>query len=860
VSSSLTHTFFRTTFFLAHVSRPLLRVFAVVGLAATSLALAADAPKSFDLPAGDAAETLAAFARQSGEQLVYLLDNVRGHTTRSVHGRFTPAEALQRMLAGTPLTVHRAGPDGPMTVSRHPDNLSLLPSRGYQRERAANSTPDLIILPQFTVSDTPVDRYRAADAISAVRVRAALIDTPSSISVLTRDHIDDLAPTRIFDVARYVAGVQEGRGIQFQDRMILRGFESNGQRTVDNFLQPDDADNIDEVIIERIEISKGPNAILSPAGAPGGSINVITKSPLYRRQRSITAQLGLFDAQKLSFDLTDALSPDSPFAYRLVGSFQDSRRYWSKDARLRNRVVAPMLSYRFSHDTRLTLKFVAADHWIFREPLLILHPAVNASTPDPVLAPGLSHRALNGIQPWSHVGTHTADVSALLTSNLAENISLRVAAHGRYYYEDSVQEFLSTPTLSNRYNPFTGELTQDHVWAFDPAANTYVSTFSPFFNPANIPVRGDKQSTRRRLANFQTDLSARHRFGDITSQTIAGFGLSRRLGRGRAVPGTLPGIDLGRPHLRAEPVWSSTPTIDYDNRFTNWQAYLNQRFGFLDDRIQTTAGILHYDTSTWIRNHITGAPPGVLDDDKRMWMASVLVKPRPDFSLYYSRSTNSSPIIANDTALWRDGVQNEVGLKTEFFHQRLSFNAAWFEISQTNVSVPNPARQTDPSAPESLISNLGNRGLEFELVGGLTPNLSVIATFSHLRMRDSLGRRVRAVADRSTALLLNYRFRHALEGLAITAGVSYSSRRAGDTPIDFTPLNVVGQTSFFLKPCYVTTFGLSYRPDDRWLFRLNLDNVLDESGYIQQAGARVSGTGITTAPGLNLKLSTTLTF
>ena len=844
--------------FFARLPRPILRVVFFCLLSIT--AFSAEATQSFDIPAGDAPDTLAAFARQSGEQLVYLVDNVRGHTTQPVRGQLTPAAALQQMLAGTPLTVHRDGPDGPMTVSRPPESTSLQPPSRSGEHQRAESSPDLVILPEFTVSEHPVDRYRAADAISAVRVRAALIDTPSSISVLTRENIDDLAPTRIFDVVRYVAGVQEGRGIQFQDRMILRGFESNGQRTVDNFLQPDDADNIDEAIIERIEISKGPNAILSPAGAPGGSINVITKSPLFRRQRSLTAQLGLFDAQKISFDLTDAFSDESPFAYRLVGSLQDSRRYWSNDARLRNRVLAPMLSYRISGDTQLTVKLIAAEHWIFREPLLILHPDVNAATDDPFLAPGLSRRGLNGIQPWSHVGTHSADLSALLTSNLAENISLRVAAHGRYYYEDSTQEFLSTPSLTERYNPFTGELTQDHVWTFDPAVNTYVATFSPFFDPANIPVRGDKQATRRRLANFQTDLAARHRFGDISSQTIAGFGLSRRLGRGRGYSGTLPGIDLSQPDLAAVPAWSSTPTLDYDNRFTNWQVYLNQRLTFFDDRLQTTAGILHYDTSTWVRNHITGAAPGVLDDSKRMWMASVLVKPRPNLSFYYSHSTNSSPIIANDVALWRDGVQDEIGLKTEFFHQRLSFNAAWFEISQTNVSVPNPARQTDPAAPESLVSDLGNRGLELELVGGLTPNLSVIATFSHLRMRDSLGRRVRAVADRSTALLLNYRLRQTFEGLAITAGASYSSRRAGDTPIDFTPLNVVGQTSFFLKPYYVTTLGLSYRPDDRWLFRLNIDNVLGDSGYLQQAGGRVSGTGITTAPGTNVKFSTTFSF
>jgi outer membrane receptor protein involved in Fe transport len=117
---------------------------------------------------------------------------------------------------------------------------------------AASAKEEVIVLSPFTVSAEAADRYRAADAISAVRVRAALIDTPSSISVITRDMMDDLAPNRVFDVTKYIAGVQEGRGIQFQDRMIIRGFETQGgARTVDNFLQSADADIVEEAVIDR---------------------------------------------------------------------------------------------------------------------------------------------------------------------------------------------------------------------------------------------------------------------------------------------------------------------------------------------------------------------------------------------------------------------------------------------------------------------------------------------------------------------------------------------------------------------------------------------------------------------------------
>src|SRR5688500_9841197 len=56
---------------------------------------------------------------------------------------------------------------------------------------------EVVQLSPFTVSTSSDDRYRTGDAISAVRVRASLIDTPSSISVITRDMMNDLAPNRV---------------------------------------------------------------------------------------------------------------------------------------------------------------------------------------------------------------------------------------------------------------------------------------------------------------------------------------------------------------------------------------------------------------------------------------------------------------------------------------------------------------------------------------------------------------------------------------------------------------------------------------------------------------------------------------
>jgi iron complex outermembrane receptor protein len=740
-----------------------------------------------------------------------------------------------------------------------------------QTAAPAPAKEEVVVLSPFSVSADNSDRYHANDAISAVRVRAPLIDTASSISVLTRDMLDDIGPNRVFDATRYVAGVQEGRGIQFQDRMIIRGFETQGgARTVDNFLQSADSDNVVEAVIDRIEVTKGPNAILSPAGAPGGSLNIIMKSPTFKKQRSFNFQVGQFDAQKYVVDLSGPLGDSGKLAYRLIHSGQDSERYWD-DSYIRNRTLAPMFAWRINEKTLLTVKVIGVEQWISREPLLILDPSVTATTNDPFLAPGINPQKNNGIQPWSHTETHSGDVFAALTTEINQNVSLRVAANGRYILEDHDQNFLSTSLGINRYNPYTGVLTQDATWALANSAlahnattNPYVSTPSPFFNPGAIPNRGEIQWTRRKTGNFQTDVVGNYQFGNTSSQTVAGLGYSRQLADSHGKNGTMPNIDLSKPLTAAYATYPAALSFHNLSSYTNVQLYVNQRFGFLDNKLYLTGGLLRYSTKTTATNALTGAAPAILDDSKLLWNASVLYKVRDNVSLYYSHSINASPTIANNLPLWREGGQDEIGFKTEFFGQKLSFNAAYFEIAQTNVTVPNPARQTDPSAPQTLVSDLSNKGYEFEVMGRLTDSISLIGSWSHLKMRDSLGRMVRAVADNNATLLVNYRFTDGeAKGLAVNFGTVYNGRRAGDSPgngTNLTPLNVATLSSFYVKPQYTTTLGFSYRWNEHYFTRLTIDNVFDEKNHIAVAGARFSGAGLTTMPGRNIRFSATINF
>ena len=205
---------------------------------------------------------------------------------------------------------------------------------GVELSAQSSTTPvapppesEVIELSAFTISAEKPNEYRAMDSSSASRIRTSIKDTAASISVLTPELLKDIAPARAFEATRYVAGISEGRGDGFGDRQIIRGFE-NLNRTVDNFASIQ-GENADSLMIDRVEVLKGPSAIIAPTGAPGGVVSVVSKVPLWKDYRSITATVGQIDAQRIDVDVSGpiAISDSKPLAaYRAMAAYQNGRQ------------------------------------------------------------------------------------------------------------------------------------------------------------------------------------------------------------------------------------------------------------------------------------------------------------------------------------------------------------------------------------------------------------------------------------------------------------------------------------------------------------------------------------------------------
>ena len=732
--------------------------------------------------------------------------------------------------------------------------VAEMPAQSTPTQPAPAADPDIIELSAFTISAEKPNQYRAMDSSSASRIRTSIKDTAASISVLTPELLQDIAPARAFEATRYVAGISEGRGDGFGDRQIIRGFE-NLNRTVDNFASVQ-GENADSLMIDRVEVLKGPSAIIAPTGAPGGVVSVVSKVPRWKDYRSITATLGMIDAQRIDVDVSGPIpiGDGKTLAYRALAAYQNGRLAvdGTKDKR---KIVGGSVTYRISPSTQLTLRASYEDRWIFVYlPVFIDSSAINGA--NATLARGFNYgNDRNGTETWAHRGGQYGAADMLLTTALNEHISSRLAV--KYQYDLQRDQYMAavTPSLGNRYNPYTGQETPDQTWALNSVTGQYVATNSPLFDITAIQRRPYLVEGHTSSIAFQYDLAAKYKFDVIDTTSVAGVAYTDQKSFARTTIGPDLMFNLLAPVYGAEPVFN-TLSAKSSAAAKTWQLYLNELFGFFDNRLLVTGGLVRVSTNQDNLNQVSNIGTA-LDDSKNLALVGALYKVTNAISVYGSRSVNAVPTIANNKPLWQEGQQFEFGVKFSAFNDRLSFTAARFQISQTNVTVPNPAYQADTTQPQSIISDLKATGYEFEVMGGITKELSVIASSTFLHERDSLGRPVRAIADRNAALLLNYKFSDGtLKGLSAFVGTTYAGRRSGEaTAINFTQLGVVAQPSFFLAPVTLLNLGARYTWD-KVSFSLNVDNALNKE-YIGIPTARTNaGLGLPR----NVRLTTTFLF
>jgi catecholate siderophore receptor len=147
-----------------------------------------------------------------------------------------------------------------------------------------------------------IDGYRAVETTSGTKTSVPILDVPQSISVVTSEQINDQAIRSVADLVRYIPGVSSGQGEGHRDQITLRGNNSTADFFIDGLR--DDVQYFRSFYnIDRVEVHKGPNAMIFGRGGGGGILNRVTKGALIDQTTgSVTASADTFGSVYVAGD------------------------------------------------------------------------------------------------------------------------------------------------------------------------------------------------------------------------------------------------------------------------------------------------------------------------------------------------------------------------------------------------------------------------------------------------------------------------------------------------------------------------------------------------------------------------------
>jgi len=726
---------------------------------------------------------------------------------------------------------------------------SVAQSAATDSPARARAEGDTVTLSPFEVTVNQPARYQADEAASGGRIRTQVMGTPSTVKVLTNEFIQDVGGSRIVDAALYVAGVSEATFPNGLDAVNIRGFQSTGRR-IDGFSTFAQA-NFDPAVIERMEITMGPDALLSPTGVPGGTINLVTKRPQFTQAGYLKLRVGQYDSNRIEADITGPIN--DAFAYRVIAAVQDSEGY-VKDTFTKGYLFSPSLTWQIAPQSQLTVRY---EYYHAKASNLEGIPV------DLSVGTDSGFRTLPGVprdfnsapdEKYSFRRGLTHALNFLFTSTITDRLSVRLA--GRISEVDTPNsDFrwgLSTPGGS--YNPFTGLWEGGTIWtntSSDPAAPNWISAPAPALSDT-IKHQGTYSGARRRERDLQNDWSYVVDNDSAKSTTLVGFAYSYGHQNSFNNTQTLPDFTVAGFTRPSGPPVNAPMKSSNRGATTRYQTYLSEVLEVFNGRIVLSGGVSHVSFNGFTGDKLAAATSSTVagqsfpvSASKATYNYGIVVKPLDKLSVYYGHSESATPSVSRAVYQgtrppFSTGKQDEVGLKVQLFENRLLASIAYYEIDQSAYSVFNPANLTVPP-PSTLLPDLvGSReasGWEVQVMGNITPNFSVVASYADTKNRTPYGVMLRGSPEDTAALFVRYGVTQgALSGLSAGIGVNYSSKRAGDNPpsrfaIGSTPDNPIPyQPSFYLPARTLTNAYVSYR-HGAWDYRLDVTNLTDEANY-----------------------------
>lgn len=771
---------------------------------ADSLVTTSSTVHSYAIGGGPLALVLASFADQAGITLSFASTQVQGLRSPGLNGEHDAGSGLALLLSGTGLAaeMQRSGSYVLRTLPRGAGDTVLSEVRvvAASNARTEGSGSYASAIPLSTA--TPLGLTQK--------------DTPQSVSVVTRQQMDDQGLTTIREALRQTPGIVLAATGTERFQAASRGYQItnyqfDGVSSHSDYggaAGPASQSLADMIMYDRIELVRGASGLVTGAGDPSGVINMVRKRPTDTHQVVVEASAASWQGRRGSIDASAPLNANGTLRARVVGAIDDSDSHIDHYSH-RKDLIYGVIDADLGARTQLT---IGADHQQTRSQGSSTYVGFplwfsNGEQTDLPVSTSLASRD-------NRFTTRSTTAFATLSHRLSTDWQLKLSS----LYGSSSQHEESVYLEAN--GRFADKVTGDGL-VLDAGARRYDTEFVTadaqlqgdfgWFGRTHQAVFGVAYEDYKKIADGYFDTSG------LDGQATNLYSWNRR---GKAVF-----------NLKA---------IDWDAYREQYSFYGAGRFE-VTDRLKLIAGarVINYEDSLYTAN-IYGYryQPASSEHGVFAPYGGALYQLNDRHTAYASYSTIYQPQYARNSAgeliAPREGANYELGLKSSWRDARLSSAVAIYQIDQDNLTETDPAYILVPGTTSEYASRVipgaRTRGLDMEVIGALTAAWSITASYTYSRTENGDGKVVRTTFPAHLVKLwTTWRLPGALERVTVGGGANWQSRIHSSVNS-----STLGSLQWAQDDYAVASVMARYDVSPRLSATLNVDNLLDRK-YIASA-------------------------
>ncbi len=748
-----------------HASRSLLTrtilacALSQIGLALTLPALAqaqSQQMRVYSIPAGALGDVLTRFGSDSAILLSFSSESTQGLRSAGLQGSYGVHDGFRVLLAGSGLHAVPQ-PNGGYLLQKIPPsaNIPTPDSRGV----AVMSGVTVVAAAERSAATSGTGSYTGGPASGATGLALSQRETPQSLTIVTRQQMDDQNSNAVSDVMKNVNGVSvqnyDSDRWSFQARgFAVTNFQYDGVSAIYDGVYDWGTTNSDMAIYDRIEVLKGATGLMSGSGDPSATVNMVRKRPTAEFTGSATLGAGSWDNYRGEADVSGPLNASRTVRGRLVGAYQDRHSYLDR-YKQQKAVAYGVVEADLTPVTLLTAGFTRQDY----------KPRGSTWTGFPVLFSDGSRTdfptSWNPATGWSRRDMQNTTLFSSLEHTFANDWKIRLSANQLRSKHDSV---LGSASGGNP-DPVTG-------------AGAY------FFMGK---YKGDRRQT-----TVNMDASGPFTAFGRQHEAMLGYSSSTAKQDGPVYESVYPPVEGSYFDWHGQYAEPAFKRLGNDNDSTRQSGLygavrlhpvdaLSLIVGARVSDYQQEQDRSFFDTGT---ARITSR----IEENKVVTpYAGVVYDLDKTYSLFGSYTSIFAPQSNRDVnRRFLSPVRGkglEAGVKAEYFAGKVNASAAVFQIRQSNVA--SYVGEVNGEEAYKAIDGITSRGLELEVTGEVARDVKLSAGYTYAHVRDADGKDVFSTMLQTTqpAHLVrvqgSWRLPASLDKVTVGGGINWQSSYFG---------------------------------------------------------------------------------